>query len=102
MPKNFFKNDSERKLWIKLNAERLLDYRIAHGFSKHEIGSVDEPYTPMWVSSNQLEFDENEREAPRFSFEELIMFDQNKLKLLEDKRNFEYQQSKLTFSKNIS
>jgi len=37
------------------------------------MGSVDEPHTYIWVSKNQLDYDEHERNAPRYSLEELLL-----------------------------
>ena len=70
----FFKNEIERNLWIRLNAERIKisndiikfavddksmfndDAVLQMSFS--DIGSVDEIHSPMWISNNQLDYDE--------------------------------------------
>ena len=52
------------------------------------MGSVVEPHTYMWISKNQLDYDEHERPAPRFSLEELLLYPAE-LFLLELKREEE-------------
>ncbi len=37
------------------------------------MGSIHEPHTYMWISKNQLDYDEHQRTAPRFSLEELLL-----------------------------
>jgi hypothetical protein len=43
----------------------------------------------MWVSKNQLEYDEANRDALRFSFEELLTKTQDELLILSHNRNVE-------------
>ena len=87
MPKSFFKSETERNLWIKLNAERIrYANKIANRIDEEDLGDIDRPFTPMWVSNNQLEFDEHEREELRFSFEELITLSQENLYKLANER----------------
>lgn len=71
--KNFFKKEAERNIWIRVNAERLQYCDIADGMEDRKLGSIDEKYTYMWVSNNQLNYDEHECDAPRFSMEELLL-----------------------------
>jgi hypothetical protein len=91
----FFKNEIERNLWIRLNAERIKisndiikfamddksmfndDAVLQMSFS--DIGSVDEIHSPMWISNNQLDYDENKRNEPRFSLEELLLLTPSQL-----------------------
>jgi hypothetical protein len=90
MPKNFFKSDTERNLWIKLNAERIrYSNKVANRIDEEDLGDIDKPFSPMWISNNQLEFDEHEREALRFSFEELLTLSQEELFRLSVERNKE-------------
>jgi len=71
--KNFFKNEKERDIWIKINAE-VIRYRMKNlGHEDVPMGSVDEEQTCLWMSKNQLDYDEHNRDAPRFSLEQLIM-----------------------------
>jgi hypothetical protein len=71
--KTFFKSESDRNLWIRLNAE-LIQYRNKMLYCIYkELGTVHDPYTPMWFSNNQLIYDEFNRDAPRLSFEELLL-----------------------------
>jgi len=71
--KGFFRSESERNLWIRLNAERLQYGDKIRKRKESAMGSVDEPHTYMWISRNQLDYDEHERRAPRFSLEELLL-----------------------------
>jgi len=71
--KTFFRSGSERNLWIRLNAERLQYGDRVRERKESPMGSVDKPHTYMWISNNQLEYDEHERRAPRFSLEELLL-----------------------------
>lgn len=71
--KSFFRGESERNLWIRLNAERLQYGDKIRKRKESAMGSVDEPHTYMWISNNQLDYDEHERRAPRFSLEELLL-----------------------------
>ena len=85
--KDFFKSKNERNLWIKLNAERIkYSNQVTNPTLNENLGSIDEINTPMYVSNNQLEFDENERNAPRFSFEELLLLSPHDLFKLANKR----------------
>ena len=71
--KTFFRSESERSLWIRLNAERLQYGTRILKREESPMGSGDEPHTYMWISKNQLDYDEHLREAPRFSLEELLL-----------------------------
>lgn len=89
--KNFFKSEEERNLWVKLNAEiaRYLHETVNHA-PKKDLGDVDTPYSYMWISNNQLTYDECEHEAPRFSFEELLLLDFDELIILKQKKDREF------------
>jgi hypothetical protein len=71
--KVFFKSDIERNLWVHINAE-LVQYtqKVVNGVEK-ELGNINIQYSPIWVSNNQLIYDEHECDAPRFSLEELLI-----------------------------
>jgi len=86
---NFFKTDDERQLWIKLNAERIQHGERIVNNRDLELGAVDKPYSPMWVSNNQLEYDEENKDALRFSFEELLTESPIELVRLTRERNKE-------------
>ena len=89
--KKFFKSESERNLWIRLNAEHIRDSQKKTNNSKEDdLGSVDEQYSHMWVSNNQLTYDESERDAPRFSFEELLLLSHEELLKITRKRHMEF------------
>ena len=71
--KNFFKDENERNLWVRLNAEHI---QYANKILNHidkSLGEIGVPYSYMQISSNQLVYDEYMRDAPRFSFEELVL-----------------------------
>ena len=90
--KNFFKDESQRNLWIRLNAEHI--HYVAKKLNKIdfkqnlEIGKLGEPFSCMQISANQLDYDEHMCDAPRFSFEELVL-PHDELLRLENKRNKE-------------
>jgi hypothetical protein len=69
--KDFFKSEKEREIWVKVNAE-LIQYRNKMIGVDKPMGSINERNTCMWVSNNQLIYDEFECPSPRFSLEELI------------------------------
>lgn len=91
----FFSDDKERMLWIRLNAERLryaqqrkskdpwVESMAMTGMD--EMGDVDKPFTYMWISANQLDFDEKHKKELRFSFEELVMSHEDLFKLGEQR-----------------
>ena len=91
MKKNiFFKNEKERNLWIHLNAERIrYGNMVINNIKNNDLGTIDKPYTPLWVSNNQLNFDEENRDAPRLSLEELSALSQDELLRISRKRNCE-------------
>jgi hypothetical protein len=90
--KNFFKDESQRNLWIRLNAEHI--HYVAKKLNKVdfnqnlEIGKLGEPFSCMQISANQLDYDEHMCNAPRFSFEELVL-SQDELFKLANKRHRE-------------
>ena len=90
--KNFFKDESQRNLWIRLNAEHI--HYVAKKLNKIdfkqnlEIGKLGEPFSCMQISANQLDYDEHMCDATRFSFEELVL-PHDELLRLENKRNKE-------------
>ena len=91
MEKNvFFKNEKERNLWIRLNAERIrYGNMVINNIKNNDLGAIDKPYSPLWVSNNQLKFDEENRDIPRLSLEELSTLTQDELLRISRKRNCE-------------
>jgi hypothetical protein len=88
--KVFFRNDEERNLWIRLNAEHIrYCKKVVNRIDKPDLGSIDEPHTHMWVSNNQLVYDEFMEDAPRMSLAELSAMSQDELVILAEKRNEE-------------
>lgn len=86
----FFKDEEQRNLWIRLNAEHIrYGEKVFNGKDIQDLGGIDEQFSPMWISNNQLRFDEEHRNAPRFSFEELSTLSQDELVVMTRKRNRE-------------
>jgi len=83
MTSKFFNTDADRDLWIKLNAERISYFnRTVLKESAQDLGSVDKLHSFMYISNNQLDYDENKKNKPRFSLEELLsLTDEEILKL---------------------
>jgi len=87
--KNFFKNENERNLWIKLNAEHIRYSKNQFNNLKEsqDLGNINKPHSDMWVSNNQLTYDEYMRDAPRISFEEFLTLSDSELLRVTQKRN---------------
>jgi len=86
--KSFFKSETERNLWVKLNAEHILyANKMVNRRIGQDLGGVDIPYSALWVSNNQLTYDEYMRDAPRISFEEFLTLSESQLLSLTQKRN---------------
>jgi hypothetical protein len=68
----FFKKESDRNLWIKLNAERIMFMSLVVGDTNVELGDINTPYSPMWISKNQLEYDEKHEDNLRFTLEQFL------------------------------
>ena len=86
--KNFFKDESQRNLWIRLNAEHIqYNNKKVSGIDK-PLGKIGQPHSFQQISANQLDYDEHMCDAPRFSFEELVL-PHDELFKLEKKRNDE-------------
>ena len=86
----FFKNEDERNLWLKLNAEQIrYSTNITNNSDSEDLGDVDTPYSPHWISINQLLYDEKYNEAPRLSLEELSSLSHEEIFALVRKRNSE-------------
>ncbi len=77
--KIFFNSEADRNLWIKLNAELIQYFRKKVNHKDEELGSLNKPFSCLWVSKNQLKYDEYERDAPRFSLEQLLTIDFDEL-----------------------
>lgn len=99
--KNFFKSESDRNLWIKLNAERIQYSQKFLNRVDLPLGEIGERFSCMQVSVNQLEYDEHERQAPRFSLEELLLLSEPELFKLADERNRERIQKMFANSKDM-
>jgi len=88
--KNFFKDEAERNLWVRLNAEHIRYFhKVVNHKDEEDLGAIDKPYSHLWVSNNQLTYDEYMRDAPRYSFEELIGLNEADMLRLSRKRNQE-------------
>lgn len=83
--KIFFKDRNERQLWIRLNAERIqYSEKMLNGIEE-DLGEPDKAFSIMQLSKNQIEYDEIKRNAPRFSFEELLLPHPELLRLVESR-----------------
>lgn len=82
----FFSSESERNLWIKLNAERIQYSQMALNGMNMPLGDINEPYSPMAVSNNQLMYDEAYSDSLRYSFEELLTLSQGELLCISEDR----------------
>jgi len=82
MISKFFNSENDRNLWIRLNAERIqyMDFVVTN--VKTDLGDINTPHTPMWISKNQLEYDEKNSNELRFTLEQFL--------LLSDRELFEY------------
>jgi len=88
--KIFFKSESERNLWVKLNAEVIRYFHeTVNNKEREDLGDINTPFSYMWISNNQLTYDEYECDTPRFSFEELLTLDFNDLIKITRKRHQE-------------
>ena len=88
--KNFFRTESERNLWLRLNAELIRHLeKTRYNRDEEELGAIDKEYSHLWVSNNQLTYDEYMDDEPRFSLEELLGMDDEELVNLSDRRNSE-------------
>ena len=83
--KNFFKDENERLLWIRLNAERIQYSTKILNHQDLNIGKLGEAFSCMQISENQLKYDEAKLNAPRFSLEELVLPHSELFKLAESK-----------------
>jgi hypothetical protein len=71
--KVFFKDQEQRNLWVRLNAEHIQYSSKRLNNLDEPLGNIGEPFSYMQISENQLNYDEFMCDAPRFSFEELVM-----------------------------
>lgn len=96
MGNKFFKTESERELWIKLNAERQIEWEKGLTYFDKET----QTYKPtlqalnprsmeqaLIVARNQLEYDEEKCEKPRYTLEELLTLDREGLLQIDKKRH---------------
>ena len=95
----FFKTESERELWIKLNAER----QIAWEKGLTYFDKATQTYKPtlqalnprtmekaLELSRDQLEYDEQNKDKPRYSLEEFLTLDINGLNEIGMKQHQEW------------
>ena len=88
--KSFFKNEEERNLWVRLNAERIRYFhKVVNKIDEQDLGSIDKPHSHLWVSNNQLIYDEYMENAPRLSLAELSAMNHDDLLKLSQERNHE-------------
>jgi hypothetical protein len=99
MENKFFKSESERELWIKLYAERQIEWeKELRYFDK-----ATQTYKPtlqainprnmeeaLEVSRRQLEYDEKNNDKPRYSLEEMLTLDIDGLNDIRRKQHQEW------------
>ena len=86
----FFKDEDERNLWLRLNAEHIrYSTNIVNETENEDLGNIETPYSPYWVSHNQLMYDEKYCDAPRLTLEELSSLSHEELFALVRKKNRE-------------
>ena len=85
--KNFFRNEAALNLWLRLNAEHIRFFnKVVNGIDREDLGAIDKPYTPYWVSNNQLTYDEYKCDAPRFTLEELSSLSHEEILVICERR----------------
>jgi hypothetical protein len=89
---SFFNSNSDRELWIKLNAERqiLFDKNCYDKTGKPYVNAIS-PRTmeqALQISRRQLEYDEKNGKL-RYTLEELLLLDYEELKSISDKKHKE-------------
>ncbi len=99
MENKFFKSKLERELWIKLNAERQIEREKGLKYFdkntqtyKPTIQALN-PRTmkeALEISKNQLEYDEQNKDKPRYLLEELLTLDINCLNKIAMKQHQEW------------
>ena len=88
MKNKFFKSDKDRSLWIRLNAEHIrYSNNVMNGVETESLGSIDEQFSCMWISNNQLVYDEENREEPRLSLLELSSLSHEDILAITHERN---------------
>lgn len=92
MSKNFFKDNEERLLWIRLNAERIQYSTKKLNHKDVPMGKIGELNSYMQISLNQLTYDESVRGELRLSFEELVLPHEELFKLSQNKSREETQE----------
>ena len=92
--KKVFFSKKDRDLWVRLNAEHIRHAnKVVNQIDKEDLGSIETVYSPLWISNNQLTYDEYMEDQPRLSLEELSSMNHDDLLVLSEERN------KVTFEK---
>ena len=74
MKNNLFESEDDRNLWRILNAKFILEFQQkVNNLETTNIGTIYEVYSCMWISNNQLNYDEGIGKL-RLSLEELLTF----------------------------
>lgn len=99
MGNKFFKTESERELWIKLNAERQIEWEKGLTYFDKETQTRKptlqalNPRTmseALEISRDQLEYDEKNKDKPRYSLEEMLTLDIDALNIIGSKQHQEW------------
>jgi hypothetical protein len=94
-----FNSNKDRELWIRLNAERQIEWEKGLTYFNRKSGehlptlqalhprSMKEA---LQISRNQLEYDEKEKGKLRFTLEELLTLDMEGLKEIQHEEHLEW------------
>lgn len=95
---SLFKSDADRELWIKLNAERQIEWEKSLTWFNKATGKYEptqQALNPrsmdraLEISKNQLEYDEKQGKL-RYTMEELLLLDTEEIKDIDKKKHQEW------------
>ncbi len=96
MGSNFFNTESDRQLWIKLNAERQIEWEKGLTYFDKETNTYKPTFQALQprtmeealdCSKRQLEYDEKKCSKPRFTLEELLLLNRDGFLQIEKKNH---------------
>ena len=99
MKSKFFQTEADRELWIKLNAEYQIEWEKNLTYFDNESQThkptlqARNPRTmeeALEVARNQLKWDEENKEKPRFTLEELLILNHKELESVRLKQHQEW------------
>jgi len=87
----FFKSNEDRELWIKLNAQHQIEWeksltyfdRVSQTYKPTQQALHPRTYNDaLEVARNQLEYDEKNKDAPRYTLEEYLTLNLKELEAI--------------------